>query len=74
MGPPNLEVGDEVWILFGGRLPFALRTLQDQSKISRLVEYEQSKSQYVSLGDCYVHGIMNGEAMNGREKRTILLH
>lgn len=42
--------GDEVWVLFGGTVPFILR------RTSRLGEYSL-------IGDCYVHGIMDGERM-----------
>lgn len=41
------EVGDEVWILRGARVPFILRRLETGT--------------YQLLGEVYLHGYMNGE-------------
>jgi hypothetical protein len=55
VGPPDTQVGDQVWILNGGRLPFVLR--EKESK-----KYTCNGSLRFSLvGDAYVHGIMDGE-------------
>ncbi|KAK4220765.1 heterokaryon incompatibility protein-domain-containing protein [Podospora fimiseda] len=51
--PPKSAVGDEVWILKGCRLPILLRSNDEP-------EYG---GQYRLVGACYVHGIMNGEAL-----------
>lgn len=40
--------GDQVCILFGGNTPFVLRPCN---------EY------YQLVGECYIHGMMDGEAM-----------
>jgi hypothetical protein len=61
------QPNDEIWILFGGRVPFILR--------SHPAESHQAGS-YFLVGDCYVHGIMDGEAMEGWRKtdmREVLL-
>lgn len=47
--PPKTEVGDKVCILFGGKSPFLLR--------------DAGGGKHVLVGECYVHGIMNGEAL-----------
>jgi hypothetical protein len=49
LGPSSMRVGDRIYILQGGKVPYVLRT-QD-SGASSLV------------GECYVHGIMMGEAV-----------
>lgn len=46
--PRSTRLGDKVVVLFGGRTPFILRKAR--------------KGRYEFLGECYVHGIMNGEA------------
>ena len=46
MGPTVAQKGDVVVFLFGGTVPFALRPVGDK---------------YLLLGECYVHGNMNGE-------------
>ena len=50
MGPPVLEVGDEVWILTGADVPLILRP-------------SASSGEYRLVGEAYVHGIMQGEAL-----------
>jgi hypothetical protein len=55
VGPDTTRAGDLVAVFFGGRVPFILR---------------QYNSCYVLLGECYIHGIMDGEAIDGwREGR-----
>ncbi|KAF2647075.1 hypothetical protein K491DRAFT_699856 [Lophiostoma macrostomum CBS 122681] len=49
-GPASIESGDEVWILHGAKVPYVLRPLG-------YVRYEL-------MGEAYVHGIMQGEAMH----------
>jgi hypothetical protein len=60
IGPAELEEGDEIYIIAGGNHPFALRP----SSESRPDTFEL-------IGDCYVHAIMDGEAVSdngpGRE-------
>lgn len=63
LGSP--QVGDEIWVLFGGNVPFVLRKCSNSA--NRLL-----------VGDCYVQGIMDGEAMlNGdgssREGEIVVL-
>ena len=62
MGLGSPQVGDEVWVLFGGDLPFILRP-------------EPGDSSHTLIGDCYVQGIMNREAMVDLEgkRRTVIL-
>lgn len=50
--PRTARKGDLVCVLFGGQTPFVLRRDVHQEGLYRLV------------GDCYVHGLMNGEALN----------
>lgn len=63
MGLGNPQVGDEIWVLFGGNTPFVLRP---DPKIGH----------HFLLGECYLHGIMDGEAMVNAEikKRTVTLY
>jgi hypothetical protein len=48
LGPQVMEEDDIICVLFGGKLPFCLRPW---------------KTQYLFVGECYVHGLMDGEAM-----------
>ncbi|KAI4268415.1 MAG: hypothetical protein LQ337_007853 [Flavoplaca oasis] len=49
MGPLSLQDGDSVWLVPGSQTLFVLR---DKPGLKR----------YEFVGDCYVHGVMNGEA------------
>jgi hypothetical protein len=51
-GPEGLRVGDIICVLYGGDVPFIL--------------HPDGKGQYVLIGECYVSGIMQGEALDMR--------
>ena len=48
LGPRDMEPGDVVCVLLGAQVPFVLRAVNNH---------------YAFLGDCYCHGIMDGEAV-----------
>ncbi|KAK3307765.1 heterokaryon incompatibility protein-domain-containing protein [Chaetomium strumarium] len=48
LGPKVMEPGDVVCVLYGGNMPFCLRPWGDK---------------YLLVGECYVHGVMNGEVV-----------
>ena len=52
-GPAELKEGDEIYILAGGKLPLVLRPFSDAPPYT-----------FELIGDCYVHGVMNGEAVS----------
>ena len=60
LGPPTTQIGDELWILSGGRTPFVLRSRED-------VRGGEVDDVYEFVGDSFVHGIMFGEAVEGQE-------
>lgn len=49
-GPPKLEEGDIICILYGGPVPYVLRPTA-------------VPGEYKFVGDCYLHGQMRGEAL-----------
>jgi hypothetical protein len=55
LGPKHTEVGDVVYVVRGSRVPYILRP----------VEHENRSDTFKFIGECYVHGIMNGEAIHG---------
>ncbi|KAL6705440.1 hypothetical protein ACN47E_006705 [Coniothyrium glycines] len=58
IGPPHTQPGDWVWIFHGGQVPFIMR------KHHKMVA--DDGVHWLSLvGDCYLHGIMDGEALIG---------
>ncbi|KAF1831038.1 hypothetical protein BDW02DRAFT_572447 [Decorospora gaudefroyi] len=48
-GPRSLRVGDEVWVLHRGGLPFVLR--------------HQANGRYRLVGESFVYGVMHGESL-----------
>ncbi|KAJ4366268.1 hypothetical protein N0V83_007904 [Neocucurbitaria cava] len=59
-GPRSLRLGDEIWILYRGGLPFVLRP--------------QPNGHYHLIGESFVYGVMHGEALRmglPRENITI---
>lgn len=74
-GPSNLLPGDEVWIIFGSRVPFIARRLDGTSGAvapSSGVESQDSHQRCI-IGDCYVQGIMQGEAVEGGKETRIFV-
>jgi hypothetical protein len=48
VGPRKIQPGDTVVVLFGARVPYVLR---------------RKGNHYRLIGDCYVHGLVDGEAV-----------
>jgi Heterokaryon incompatibility protein (HET) len=51
--PQAAEVGDRICVLYGGRLPFVIRPCDG--------------GRYTYVGNCYLQGIMNGEAVDMKD-------
>lgn len=51
LGPAALQEGDIIVVLLGGPVPYLLRPAAGLHT-------------YTLVGECYVHGIMNGEALH----------
>jgi hypothetical protein len=58
MGSIGMQVGDIVTILHGSRVPLVLRPLPSL----HVIEYQL-------VGDCYIQGIMHGEAVSRLRER-----
>ncbi len=56
LGPKVMEVGDIVRVFTGGKMPFAVRPWGKR---------------FLLVGECYVHGLMNGEAIESMERGDI---
>ncbi|KFA71687.1 hypothetical protein S40288_09533 [Stachybotrys chartarum IBT 40288] len=71
VGPADTRVGDEVWCLFGGWMPFVLRPSGEAQDSTPGEDGAVSRS---VLGICYVHGIMDGEVADNDEIPIQTLH
>ena len=61
--PASAVVGDRTRVLSGGKTPFVLRLCRKES------EDDNSHSlEYIFIGDAYVHGLMDGEAIDMVER------
>jgi hypothetical protein len=59
MAPEEARGGDQICIMLGGEVPFVLRM--------------DDNGHYRFIGECYVHGIMDGVAMNEVEEGRVSL-
>jgi len=58
--PKYAEVGDKICLFYGGNLPYVIRPRGDGT--------------YRYIGDCYLDGVMYGEAMvDGRKSEVFTL-
>lgn len=64
LGPKWMQSEDEVWVLSGGSVPFILRPLASQNTEEHGMEQPSVQKHHVVIGDCYVQGIMFGEAVS----------
>ena len=75
LGAMSMEVGDEVWVMKGSKVPFLLRKIgeeeDDEQGTDTSVDNKKGKEKartrrtyYKYIGDLYVHGIMHGEAVD----------
>lgn len=89
LGPLSAEVGDEIWVLEGGKTPLVLRRREGEN--NRRGEGEEDAEggakqkaedasdserlrRYEFIGPAYVHGVMHGEALDmGKESVAIIL-
>jgi hypothetical protein len=63
MAQENVEVGDEIFVLANAPMPFILKSANKEYQLDAqtapLPVYKMNMA-------CYVHGIMDGEAVDGR--------
>jgi hypothetical protein len=70
IGPPDTRPGDQVWVLFGGQVPFVMREKEKEQG-----DGVNKGDDVTFVGDAYVHGIMDGEAVKeGCEQRDVWVH
>ncbi|KAH7175267.1 heterokaryon incompatibility protein-domain-containing protein [Dactylonectria macrodidyma] len=58
LGPRSARAGDQIWLIAGARTPFVLRPARDDA---------QGRLCFQLIGECYVHGMMHGEAVGESE-------
>ena len=73
IGPNCVQEGDVIYVLSGAQTPFVLRRITGpeneeagmhaKSSAQRLQQSEVQDLRYVVVGECYMHGIMDGEVV-----------
>lgn len=65
--PPFSKVGDVVYVIEGCQVPLLLRKVKSQDRD------ETGETRYELVGECYIHRIMDGEAVEGVAFEEIVL-
>lgn len=60
--PPGTEIGDSIRIFTGGKTPYIL--CQTSGQLLKTRDEESSTFSYILVGECYMHGMMDGEMIN----------
>ena len=63
LGPESTQVGDEVWIICDTKTPFILHPQPQTSIVSDDSNQTEEVKQFQLVGETYLHGFMNGEAL-----------
>lgn len=66
IGPPYIQAGDLLCIIIGAQTPFLVRKRMQPGPEKAALVYEL-------VGDCYVHGLMNGEGLGMGKEEDITL-
>ncbi len=69
--PNETRVGDQLCVLLGGKVPYILRPVIEESSISS--DNDPQTSCHSFIGGCYIDGLMDGEAMDSPEKEEVEL-
>jgi hypothetical protein len=72
LGPRKMESGDVVFIFQGGHTPFLLRS-KGTEEVPRRGQPITQERVWALVGDGYVEGVMQGEAVKGREWGDVYL-
>jgi hypothetical protein len=64
LGPCDVSPGDEIHLISGSKVPFVLRKVEELETVSPEND-ASSFPVFRIIGDGYVHGIMDGEALEG---------
>lgn len=68
---PHSRPGDEVWVLVGGQVPFVLRQAGDPEES---IDGRCDIARYRLVGECYSHGVMDGEVVTDDWKGPALVY
>lgn len=70
LGPPETEPGDSVVVLYGAEAPFIIRPQPEDYLSEEDGKTYLYQGGYILIGDCYIDGIMYGEAARRKNLTT----
>lgn len=65
-GPPALQLGDKIWALYGGDVPFVLRELNQADRDANRMQ--EGDCRHALVGTACLAGFMNGKAIRMLEE------
>ncbi|KAK2736938.1 heterokaryon incompatibility protein [Colletotrichum kahawae] len=65
LGPPDIKVGDKICVFAGGKMPFIVRGMEDETQGG---DTPETGTHVRLLGDAYVHGLMYGQGVRRVEQ------
>jgi hypothetical protein len=66
---PHARLGDEVWVLAGGKVPFVLRPLDEAADTAEAPTITRKL-----IGECYLDSYMDGEALQKEGATMVPIH
>jgi hypothetical protein len=74
LGPDTVQEGDILAVLAGGDVPYLLRHIQKGTKLPRVADAPcDASNRYLLVGECFVQGLMDGEAVEAANRESELL-
>lgn len=70
LGPANAQEGQQLWIVGGCRLPVILDAARPPHYKGNDWD-EAGRRNFTWVSDCFVYGMMKGEAVDGRENEQV---
>ena len=67
----HVRPGDKICLLYGGRLPFILRKASMTDIVNENGETVQKQSYQMIGGECYVHGLVDGEGLEIARRKDL---
>jgi len=67
IGTTGIKEGDDVYVFYGGKVPFITRSKEETGDLGST---ETTHKRCELIGDCYLHGVMEGELIKEPEEDT----
>jgi hypothetical protein len=67
LAPDTAKVGDIVCVFYGCSVPVIIREIKDRDRERR----DMNKQEYQFIGEGYLHGMMDGEAVSGARRAEL---